>query len=94
MLFSIGVTKGYYGDGAADNQDEEKQVNQAQNVRDLCKNTLSYSRFYWLTFHGIMVIGGIAFLLMLMTNWIALDYAYYGKGTNTKTYATKNAMWV
>jgi hypothetical protein len=43
-----------------------------------------------------MVIGGMAFLLMMMTNWIALDYAYYGKGkpTSAKTYTTKNAMWV
>jgi hypothetical protein len=41
-----------------------------------------------------MVIGGMAFLMMLMSNWMALDYAYYNIGSQNREYKTENAMWV
>jgi len=40
-----------------------------------------------------MVIGGIAFLCMLMTNWMALDYAYYTYD-NQKGANTNSAMYI
>lgn len=50
----------------------------------------------WLTFHAVMVLGGCAFLLMIMTNWIAIDYAFYSTESKTagKTYHTETAMWI
>jgi len=47
-----------------------------------------------------MVIGGIAFLCMLMTNWMALDYAYYtfkekeGGNTNSAMYIQIILSWL
>ena len=40
-----------------------------------------------------MVIGGMAFLVMTMTNWMALSYAYYSYSSHNET-NTEGAMWI
>jgi len=54
-------------------------------------NADSYWNFQWLTFHGIMFLGGTAYLVMIISNWGAVDYASF-------TFADHNqneiAVWV
>jgi hypothetical protein len=100
VLFVITIIKGYYGDSSEDNQSEENSRQTSEQIRNLDKNSISYERFYWLTFHSIQVIGGMAFLCMLMTNWMALDYAYYsfkseeGANTNHAMYIQMICSWI
>ena len=43
-------------------------------------NQSSYDNYQWLTFHGVMVIGGCAYMVMVISNWAAVDYAVYTFG--------------
>jgi len=51
----------------------------------------SFNNAPWLNFHGLMVIGGAAFLVMILTNWGAQHYA---SSVFTDSTANEISKWV
>lgn len=40
-------------------------------------NDESYEKYKWLSFHAFMVLGGWAYIVMMISNWSAADFSSY-----------------
>ena len=67
-MFIAALANGFFG------EQNSVTLNKDLHPRDqLDDNESSYENFSWLTFHGVMCIGGMAFLIMSISDWAALD---------------------
>merc|ERR1719359_2395399 len=68
-LAKMGAMAG--NDPNEENQDQNQgQSDIPRNSDPLEDNASSYEDYTWLTFHGIMFLGGVSYLIMIISNWV------------------------
>jgi len=71
VVIIITLAKGFF---AELNSDLAAKKDPEVNAIDaLDENKESYEDHVWLNFHAVMCIGGMAYLIMSVTNWAAVD---------------------
>ena len=78
ILFCLTLARMSFGETDVAVPDQEQGTsNNPKPSRYNEDNMTDYKNFLWLNFHGMMVVGGCAYILMLFTNWAASDYSAF-----------------
>ncbi len=92
LCFIATITNNFFGDDLTNLEQGHKKTENNEIINELDQNEESYTNHKWLTFHGIMVIGGCAYLIMIVSNWAAVDYSYYTFGDDSNQ--NDISLWV